>query len=101
MPRRYMCAAEANVAPFVERMQAAGMPDAAIAAFRYYYEQLAAGATGYLPEADLEPVPDLPDAEDFPEDLARVGQEAVRQTVLLKLNGGLGTTMGLERAKSL
>ena len=40
----------------VEKMQREGVPDAAIATFRHYYEQLDAGASGMVPEDTIEPV---------------------------------------------
>ena len=43
------------------------MPDAAIATFRHYYEQLDAGESGMVPEDAIEPVRELPDAEALPE----------------------------------
>jgi UDP-N-acetylglucosamine pyrophosphorylase len=54
-----------------------------------------------LPERAIEPVEDLPSMEDLGEDLAEAGRRALGATVSLKLNGGLGTSMGLDRAKSL
>src|SRR5690606_36924310 len=44
---------------------------------------------------------DIPDAETFGADEIALGEEAMGRCVLAKLNGGLGTSMGLERAKSL
>jgi UTP--glucose-1-phosphate uridylyltransferase len=82
----------------VEKMRAEGVPEPAIDVFRHYYEQLAAGETGLLAEADLEPVADLPDAEDLTEEASA---ELLDQAVVVKLNGGLGTSMGMTRAKSL
>ncbi|MCB9100503.1 MAG: UTP--glucose-1-phosphate uridylyltransferase [Anaerolineales bacterium] len=82
-------------------MQQEGLPDIVIKTFEYYYTQLVEGHTGLIPEADIEPVKSLPDAETFSSDLAEAGQAALPQTVLLKLNGGLGTSMGLDQAKSL
>jgi UTP--glucose-1-phosphate uridylyltransferase len=82
----------------VEKMRADGVPDAAIDTFAHYYEQLAAGETGLMREADLEPVTDLPDAEALSEDAS---PELLDQAVVIKLNGGLGTSMGMTRAKSL
>jgi UTP--glucose-1-phosphate uridylyltransferase len=84
----------------VEKMRRAGVPDTAVETFRHYYERLRQGDLGVLPESELEPVEDLPDAEELPpagEDLG----EAIQRAVVLKLNGGLGTSMGLARAKSL
>src|SRR5215211_5418578 len=81
-------------------MRSEGVADAAIETFRRYYEQLREGDVGSLPESELEPVEDLPDAEELPEDETGAG-EALDQAVVLKLNGGLGTSMGLDAPKSL
>ena len=92
---------EQQFAPFQARMQAESLPQAFIDTFRYYYTQLVAGDTGLIPEADLEPVSNLPDAEQLSPDLAQVGEAHLGQTVFIKLNGGLGTSMGLQKAKAL
>jgi len=91
----------ADFAPFAQRMQAEGLPEIVIRTFRHYYEQLAAGETGLIPESSIEPVQDVPHSEDFGVELAELGRAAMGRTILLKLNGGLGTSMGLARAKSL
>lgn len=88
-------------APFATRMKKEGLPQLAIDTFKYYYERLVEGQTGLIPESEIEPVPSLPDAESFTADFAAQGEEALARTVLLKLNGGLGTSMGLSKAKSL
>src|SRR5215208_506470 len=80
----------------VEKMQREGVPDAAVATFRHYYEQLEAGESGMIPEDAIEPVRDLTDADELTE-----REAPLDQAVVLKLNGGLGTSMGMERAKSL
>jgi UDP-N-acetylglucosamine pyrophosphorylase len=87
--------------PFQQLMQAQGLPGIVIDTFRYHYAQLLAGATGLIPETDISPVDTLPDADVFGDDLRAGGLEAIRETAVIKLNGGLGTSMGLERAKSL
>jgi UTP--glucose-1-phosphate uridylyltransferase len=84
----------------VEKMRADGVAEAAVETFGRYYEQLEAGDVGSLPESELEPVTELPDAEELPEDEEGATQ-ALDQAVVLKLNGGLGTSMGLDAAKSL
>jgi UTP--glucose-1-phosphate uridylyltransferase len=83
-----------------EKMRAAGVPEAAIATFAHYYRQLEEGASGLIPEAEIEPVESVPDADALPEppDGAR---EALARTVVIKLNGGLGTSMGMTKPKSL
>lgn len=88
-------------APFAERMQAAQLPDIFIRTFAGYYEQLVAGGTGLIAEAEIAPVQELPDADEFPEEFGEVGERVMSQTAVIKLNGGLGTSMGLEQAKSL
>jgi UTP--glucose-1-phosphate uridylyltransferase len=84
-------------------MHAEGLPDIVIDNFRFYYEQLASGQTGLIPESAIEPVASLPDADLFSADadLVTAGKSALPQTVIFKLNGGLGTSMGLTKAKSL
>jgi UTP--glucose-1-phosphate uridylyltransferase len=84
----------------LEKMRRAGVGEAAVEAFSHHYERLREGDAGVVPESELDPVEEMPDAEDLPQDEATAA-EALRRTVVLKLNGGLGTSMGLTRAKSL
>merc|ERR1712226_1261193 len=51
-----------------------------------------------MPETALDSVPDLPEFEKL--DITPK-PELLKQTLVLKLNGGLGTGMGLDKAKSL
>jgi UTP--glucose-1-phosphate uridylyltransferase len=81
-----------------EKMRAEGVPDAAIATFEHYYEQLVAGESGMLPDDDLDQLSDVPSYDDLPGEEDR---EALDKAVVIKLNGGLGTSMGMEQAKSL
>jgi UTP--glucose-1-phosphate uridylyltransferase len=80
----------------VEKMEREGIPAAAIDTFRHYYEQLAEGETGMLPESEIAPVEDVQALDELPE-----GDPPLDAAVVLKLNGGLGTSMGMTRAKSL
>lgn len=86
---------------FRSRLEADGQPEAAIEAFRRHYDHLSAGATGLISEASIDPIDALPDAEDFGTREQHAGQSALSQTVMIKLNGGLGTSMGLQGPKSL
>ncbi len=92
---------DTRFAPFEARMRAEGLPDLFIRTFRHYYAQLLTGETGLIPEADIEPVRDLPDAEQLDAHYADVGRAHRDKIVFIKLNGGLGTSMGLQKAKSL
>lgn len=87
-------------APFEEKMRAEGLPRVAIETFRRYHALLASGATGMLPEKDLAPLESVPDADAL-RGLEPRGLAALGRTVVIKLNGGLGTSMGLTRAKTL
>src|SRR3954454_2590762 len=81
----------------IEKMRADGVPDLAVRTFAHYYEKLASGEEGTVPEAEIEPATDVPDLADLPD-----GDPAhLDQAIVLKLNGGLGTSMGMTRAKAL
>jgi UTP--glucose-1-phosphate uridylyltransferase len=81
----------------IEKMRAEGVGEAAIDTFAHYYEQLREGASGMLPESEIEPVTDLPALDDLPE----ADPALLDVAIVIKLNGGLGTSMGMTKAKSL
>ena len=80
-------------------MVAAGVDEIAIETFAHYYRLLEHGETGMIPESSIDPVrmESLADVEVSDEAAAA----AIRTTAVIKLNGGLGTSMGMDRAKSL
>lgn len=88
-----------GVALIETKMRSAGISEVAIKAFLYQYQKLLRNDTGLIPEEAIEPIAQLPHLEEreLPESIG----EYLRQTLVLKLNGGLGTSMGLEKAKSL
>ena len=81
-----------------EKMRAAGAHEEAIRSFEDAYTRLRSGGESLLATADLEPVGDVAAFEDLPEADAA---QALAQTALIKLNGGLATSMGLQEPKSL
>ncbi|MDB6020322.1 MAG: phosphoglucomutase [Pedosphaera sp.] len=85
---------------FEIKMRNVGATDAAIRAFRHSYESLVAGKTGLLPESEIQPVTDLPRFDDIAAQSVH-DSALLSQAIVIKLNGGLGTSMGLEKAKSL
>lgn len=89
-----------GLAAATDKMRAGGVGQAAIDVFAHYYRQLEEGATGIVAEADIAPLTDPPRLADLDVDAA-AAREALDQTVVIKLNGGLGTGMGMDRAKSL
>lgn len=91
---------DAGLTHAVERMHEAGIPDLAIATFTRLYRELESGATGLIREADVEPLTEIDRQADLVSDAAAEAA-ALARTVVIKLNGGLGTSMGLEGPKSL
>jgi UTP--glucose-1-phosphate uridylyltransferase len=83
-----------------EKMSAAGVHQQAIDVFTHYYHQLEEGVTGFIAEESIDPVtsPDLLSDISVTDEDARA---ALAETVIIKLNGGLGTSMGMDKAKSL
>ena len=83
-----------------EKMREAGVNEAAIEVFTHYYRLASEGFTGLIPEASIRPLLDPPrlDQVEVSEADARA---AIQKTVVIRLNGGLGTSMGLDRAKTL
>jgi len=82
-------------------MEDAGVGQAAIESFACQYHKLEAGQTGMIAEQSIDPLLDVPRfdiAAPVPEDAAR---DVMSHVVVIKLNGGLGTSMGLEGPKSL
>jgi len=91
---------EAGLRQAQRKMIDAGVHQQAIDVFTHYYAQLEQGVSGFIPENSIEPLtdPDLLSDVAVDETAAR---EALAATVIIKLNGGLGTSMGMDRAKSL
>jgi len=85
------------VAQYTDKMKNDGCSETAIKAFLYNFEKLTSGANLMIPESTLSPVESLPSYDA----LTAEKPELLKDTVMLKLNGGLGTGMGLEKAKSL
>ena len=82
-----------------QKMADAGVDETAIDVFAHYYRLIQHGETGMIPESSIKPIEmeALADVE-VPDETAA---DAIRTTVVIKLNGGLGTSMGMDRAKSL
>ena len=88
---------------FDAKMREHGMSDTAINQFHRLYDVWKAdeGST-WIRESDVEPLTGVPSFHDVYETIDH--DEAVHafaKTAFLKLNGGLGTSMGLDCAKSL
>ncbi|MGO9956581.1 MAG: UTP--glucose-1-phosphate uridylyltransferase [Solirubrobacteraceae bacterium] len=81
-----------------EKMRSAGAHEEAIRAFESSYDRLVSGAQATLPSAELEPAEDAPALDELP---GAEQSDALSAVALIKLNGGLATSMGLREPKSL
>ena len=85
------------------KMRAAGMSETSVAQFHRLYDVWRRDAgSEWIRERDVEPLTDVPSFHDV---YATIDHDqavhAFAKTAFLKLNGGLGTSMGLDCAKSL
>jgi len=79
-------------------MRAAGQSEEAIRNFGSAYERLTQGRPAVLRTAELEPAGDVKTFAELP---AADPARALARVAVIKLNGGLATTMGLQQPKSL
>lgn len=84
-----------------KKMQSVGLPLAAIEAFRHSVKVLTSNESMMISEQDIEPARDVADWDELVAKTSEADAAMLAQTVVLKLNGGLGTGMGLQKAKSL
>lgn len=86
-----------------QKMREQGMSDVAIAQFKRLYTQWQHDdASSWIREDDVEPLQDVPSFHDVYKTIDHdQAVHAFAKTAFLKLNGGLGTSMGLDAAKSL
>ena len=80
-----------------------GESQGAVLAFERSYAELEqvleSGSGGTIPESTIDPLTDVPSLEDHaPSD--ETLSAALRQVAMVKLNGGLGTSMGITGPKS-
>ena len=94
---------EANFDEIRKLMEDEKLSESAIRAFKSAYDQLVAGDDGMISEKLITPASDVPVMADIKGQAVsdEIAKKLLEQTVVLKLNGGLGTGMGLEKAKSL
>jgi len=82
-------------------MEAASVSEAAIRAFECNYDALLRNESGMIAEASINPCESVPLLESVTKVDEAFDSDLLKQTVVIKLNGGLGTGMGLQKAKSL
>ncbi len=87
-------------APFEVIMKEEKMPQIAIDTFRLHYETLLREKDNFIYESSIEPAANLKHLDTISSQTA-ADSNLTDRTIIIKLNGGLGTTMGMEQAKSL
>ncbi|HUV50691.1 MAG TPA: UTP--glucose-1-phosphate uridylyltransferase [Anaerolineae bacterium] len=87
---------------FIMKMKKEELPPAVIDTFAYYYQKVVAGGTGLVFDKDIRPLnaDEIKSADNIGQ-YADAGTKVLKNTVMIILNGGLGTTMGLEKPKSI
>ncbi|OGV45908.1 MAG: hypothetical protein A2X46_06955 [Lentisphaerae bacterium GWF2_57_35] len=83
-----------------ERLRGDGASQLVIDTFLRHVEKLVMGDNGLISESTIAPPAQIPDAQAA-EPFRDAGRQALKHAVMIKLNGGLGTSMGLNKAKSL
>jgi len=87
---------------FISKMKTAGLQPVVTDTFAWYYEKVLTGDKGLIFNKDIRPVEsnEIADSAQF-DAFANAGKKALPHAVMIVLNGGLGTSMGLTCAKSL
>jgi len=81
-------------------MKVAGLADDVIRTFSAYYDQLQSGEQGMISRGMIDP-PSPDNVIDLSAMTQYRKQNILKSIAVIKLNGGLGTSMGLSAAKSL
>jgi UTP--glucose-1-phosphate uridylyltransferase len=97
------CTMPSKVDAACARMTEAGLPAAVVANYRRLLEQVITGNTGIIGESAIKPVSDVDTWESIHTQAkyTNLGKEALSKVAIVRLNGGLGTSMGMPGAKSL
>lgn len=91
---------EAGLEEMAARMRREGLPEIATRSFLRAARFVAGGGATTVSDAELEPVSELAPLASLSA-FEDAGRAAITQACVIKLNGGLGTSMGLSKAKSL
>ncbi len=87
---------------FAAKMKQANLAPAVIETFRVYYQMVVRGEGGLIANRDIQPVAagEVQNGNALAS-YRKAGRTAMAHFVMIVLNGGLGTSMGLKTAKSL
>ena len=85
---------------FEDKMKSEGLSPQIIETFKFYYQKLSNGNKVYIQSSEALPVNDLPKLDSL-DKYEQTGRESLDKAIILNLNGGLGTSMGMRGPKSL
>jgi len=85
---------------FVRLMYDEGISEPVIRTFGTYYQQYEQGRSGKISKRHIHP-PSQENLVEYDAVKDKSDKAILREVVMIKLNGGLGTSMGLSKAKSL
>ena len=85
---------------YLNLMKSENIPDNVIRTFEAYYQMLVSGDTGKITNEMISP-PATSNLVEYNTIANYRTKDTLNQIVVIKLNGGLGTSMGLSKAKSL
>ncbi len=85
---------------FRNKMHISGIAISAVRSFENAYRQLVRGETGFISSTTALPVTNLPELKNL-QSHKELGSQVLNQTAVIKLNGGLGTSMGMQGPKTL
>lgn len=84
----------------IQLMTQENLPQLCIDVFLSHYATMVANEDSAIREEHIKPISDLVELDALP-DFSTQGKIVLNQAIMIKLNGGLGTGMGLKKAKSL
>lgn len=93
---------KSHIASFIKKIEKENLPQVVIDSFLYYYHKILNGETGIIYDKDIECVRE--NEITYSKNLSGysdTGKKAIKNSVRIVLNGGLGTSMGLSKPKSL
>ena len=81
---------DAQFSPFAAKMRKENLSETAIAAFGHSYMELVKGSSGTISEDSIAGISELNNLDSDIRGKALPNRDLLQETVVLKLNGGLG-----------
>ena len=90
-----------NMTEIISKMQSHNINQIGIENFLYNYDQFKNRKFSLISAQDVKNPENIKKFSEIDKKYEVIGNSKLSQTVMIKLNGGLGTSMGLKKAKSL